>query len=117
MKAYSALALFFAVPVALAESNIHLCKDEQGKRYYDNSPQAGKGCKTLHLDVISVIPPSTRKHRLPISVGMSSDQVMHNWGKPAQVTRTLSRGGVAEQWVYPGGTLTFANGVLEMIQN
>lgn len=53
-------------------------------------------------------------------LGMNMGEVKIALGKPSRVIRlkNVGRSGVRhEQWAYPGSTLTFANGVLTLIQN
>ena len=55
-----------------------------------------------------------------VRVGMSAKQVVEttNWGAPDSINRTVTSGGVDEQWVYAGGSyLYFHNGRLRAIQN
>ncbi len=117
MKTCLMILLLAVASAAQAQGEVRACKDERGRVVYENSDKAAGNCRKVQSDSLSVIPPSPRKKRLPISIGMSQDQVRNNWGKPDRVSRTQSRNGVTEQWVYAGGTLTFANGVLEVIQN
>lgn len=112
----AAFALGLA-PAAWAQSDVYQCTDAKGTKRYENSDKPIAGCKKVDMDAISVIPSSKRVQRLPIAIGMSRDQVANNWGKPTKVQRTQTRNGMSEQWTYAGGTLTFNNGVLEMIQN
>lgn len=37
-----------------------------------------------------------------VVIGMSGIQVMGAWGSPLDINRTVTSGGVSEQWVYPG---------------
>ncbi len=48
-----------------------------------------------------------------IAAGMTMEQVKMSWGEPEKITRTAA----GENWVYPGGTLTFKNGALSGMQN
>jgi len=49
---------------------------------------------------------------------MTKDQAIASWGRPERVNRTLTRGGVSEQWVYGLSTyLYFTNGRLTAAQN
>ena len=55
-------------------------------------------------------------------VGMTTDQVLYetNWGKADHINRTVTAGGVTEQWVYSGrhgSYLYFINDHLTAIQN
>jgi hypothetical protein len=53
-----------------------------------------------------------------IFIGMTKDQALASWGEPERVNRTLTRGGVSEQWVYgPSTYLYFSNGRLTAAQN
>jgi hypothetical protein len=50
----------------------------------------------------------TRAHRVqfPVAVGMSAQDVLDHWGRPAEVQRIrTSDGGVTEEWRYPYGRL------------
>lgn len=109
------MLLLFALP-ALAEPAVKVCKDEHGDKYYDNTRKSAANCKPVKVETLSVIPSPQRTERLPVSIGMSQDQVAHNWGKPKKIATTQTRSGVTEQWTYAGGVLTFANGVLEVIE-
>jgi hypothetical protein len=99
-----------------AQSVVQACKDARGEIYYENSRTLKKHCKVVENESVSVIRSSPRAQKLPISIGMSQDQVRNNWGKPIKITKFHSRSGLTEQWEYRAGTLTFANGVLEVIQ-
>lgn len=51
---------------------------------------------------------------------MTAKQVRErtNWGEPNSISRTITSGGVNEQWIYGGGNyLYFVNGKLTIIQN
>jgi hypothetical protein len=53
-------------------------------------------------------------------LGMNTEEVKVTLGKPSRIIRLSSVGrfgGRQEQWIYPGSTLTFTNGVLTLIQN
>ena len=52
-------------------------------------------------------------------LGMSDRQVREktSWGEPNRVNRTVTAGGVSEQWVYPGSYLYFRNGRVTAIQS
>lgn len=53
-------------------------------------------------------------------IGMTAKQVVErtNWGRPSDVNRTTTRGGVREQWVYSSRRLLyFDNGILTAIQD
>jgi hypothetical protein len=53
-----------------------------------------------------------------VVVGMTKEQALASWGRPERVNRTLTRGGVSEQWVYGLSTyLYFTNGRLTAAQN
>jgi hypothetical protein len=101
---------------AWAQTIIQACKDANGAIYYENSRTPKKHCKKVEDETMSIIPSTPRKQKLPISIGMSQDQVRNNWGKPARITKFETRAGLTEQWEYGTGTLTFSNGVLEVIQ-
>ncbi len=56
--------------------------------------------------------------RSKVFVGMTKDQALASWGRPERINRTLTRGGVSEQWVYGLSTyLYFTNGKLTAAQN
>jgi len=116
MKLPILLLLIGASFAATAQPAVKVCEDARGEKVYDNTGAGGKRCKPVG-DKLSVIPPAVRAQKLPVAIGMSQDQVRNNWGKPAKINKLQSRAGITEQWIYPGGTLTFANGVLETIQN
>jgi hypothetical protein len=116
MKALAILFSLFAIGSASAQSVVQACKDARGEIYYENSRTPKKHCKIVENESVSIVRSSPRLQTLPISIGMSQDQVRNNWGKPAKITRFHSRSGLTEQWEYKAGTLTFANGVLEIIQ-
>lgn len=101
---------------AAAQTIVQACKDAGGAIYYENARTLKKNCEKVEDDSLSIIPSDERTRRLPISIGMSQDQVRNNWGKPAKVTRFETRTGLTEQWEYGKSVLTFANGVLEVIQ-
>lgn len=53
-----------------------------------------------------------------VSIGMTSERAkLSNWGHPERVNRTISAGGVHEQWVYGHNYLYFEDGILTAIQN
>lgn len=54
-----------------------------------------------------------------IRIGMSTTEVLaSSWGKPTYVTRTMTKRGVNELWVYGiGNYLHFVDGVLTVITN
>jgi hypothetical protein len=116
MKAFVILLSFLATGSVSAQSVVQACKDARGEIYYENSRTPKKHCKLVEDESLSIIRSSPRIQKLPISIGMSQDQVRHNWGKPAKITKFHSRSGLTEQWEYGVSTLTFANGVLEVIQ-
>jgi hypothetical protein len=116
MKTLAILFSLLMTGSASAQSVVQACKDARGEIYYENSRTLKKHCKVVEDDSVSIIRSSPRTQKLPISIGMSQDQVRNNWGKPAKVTKFHSRSGLTEQWEYKAGTLTFANGVLEVIQ-
>jgi hypothetical protein len=44
--------------------------------------------------------------RFPVEVGMTAQDVLEHWGRPAEVLRLqTSDGGVTEEWRYPYGRL------------
>lgn len=102
---------------AWAETIVQACKDARGAIYYENAPTLKKHCTRVEDESLSVIPSQPRPKKLPISVGMSQDQVRNNWGKPGKITKFETRTGSTEQWEYGISTLIFANGVLEVIQH
>jgi hypothetical protein len=56
--------------------------------------------------------------RSKVFVGMTKDQALASWGRPERVNKTLTRGGISEQWVYGLSTyLYFKNGRLTAAQN
>lgn len=115
------LLIFFssllAIHAASAATIVQMCKDARGEIYYENGPTLKKHCERVEDESLSIIPSEARTKRLPISVGMSQDHVRNNWGKPAKITKFETRNGLTEQWEYGTVTLTFANGVLEVIQH
>lgn len=111
------LSLCLLAVNASAETIVQACKDARGAIYYENAPSLKKHCTRVEDESLSVIPSNAPRKKLPISVGMSQDQVRNNWGKPEKVTRFETRTGLTEQWEYGNSTLTFANGVLEVIQH
>lgn len=55
-----------------------------------------------------------------VQIGMSKDQVLAAWGKPADINRTVTPFGTSEQWCYGdiGGTyLYFDDGVMTSFQD
>lgn len=50
-------------------------------------------------------------------LGMSAEQVLLVLPKPDKINRTVSAGGVSEQWVYTGRYLYFDNGILRSWQD
>lgn len=53
-------------------------------------------------------------------IGMTKEQVIKrtNWGAPNDINRTITAGGIREQWVFGiGRYLYFANGILTTIQD
>jgi hypothetical protein len=102
---------------ASAQTIVQACKDARGAIYYENAPTLKKHCTRVEDESLSVIPSDAPRKKLPVSVGMSQDQVRNNWDKPAKITRFETRAGATEQWEYGSSTLTFANGVLEVIQH
>lgn len=110
------LSLLATSSSAWTQTIIQACKDASGAIYYENSRTPKKHCKTLEDESLSIIPSTPRKQKLPISIGMSQDQVRNNWGKPARITKFETRSGLTEQWEYGTSTLTFSNGLLEVIQ-
>jgi hypothetical protein len=117
---FSGLLLGLLSSVSYAEDkDIWLCHDEHGNKYYENNKINPKKCKKVNLPPISSVHPdaSTKKH-LPISVGMTQEQVLANWGKPKDIHRVYSKTSIDEQWAYPKGNLLyFVNGVLQVIQD
>ena len=113
------LVLFLACLAAgnaSAQTIVQACKDARGATYYENSRTLKKNCERVENESVSIIPTDDRKQKLPISIGMSRDQVRNNWGKPMKVTRFETRTGMTEQWEYGKSVLTFANDTLEVIQ-
>jgi hypothetical protein len=116
MKAFVLILACVALNTAAAQTIVQVCKDAKGAIYYENARTLKKNCEKVEDASVSIIPSSERRQTLPISIGMSQDQVRNNWGKPAKVTRFETREGLTEQWEYGKSTLTFADGVLEVIQ-
>lgn len=102
---------------AAAGTIVQACKDARGAVYYENAATLKKHCTRVEDESLSVIPSTPKRKKLPISVGMSRDHVRNNWGKPSKITRFETRAGLTEQWQYETSMLTFANGVLEVIQH
>ncbi len=114
------LALFLSLVTmnaVAAEKIVQACKDARGAVYYENARTLKKNCQRVEDESLSVIPSAARRQKLPISIGMSQDQVRNNWGKPVKIVKYETRAGLTEQWEYERSTLTFANGVLEVIQH
>lgn len=117
MKLLVLFLSFLPASTALAQTIVQACKDKRGEIYYKNSPTLKKNCEKVENESLSVIPSDSRKSKLPISIGMSQDQVRNNWGNLKKIIKFETRTGSTEQWEYGKSTLTFANGVLEAIQH
>lgn len=102
---------------ATAQTVVQACRDARGAVHYENTRSLKKNCERVADESVSIIPSDARKQKLPVSIGMSQDQVRNNWGKPGKVTQFQTRAGTTEQWEYGSYTLTFANGILEVIQH
>jgi len=126
------ITLAAASAPVLAQASIYKCVSAAGVAY-QSFP--GQGCRKMPAvaeGTVTVLASSggsgtagsgasgagTAGGRSALSFGMSRDTVAARWGVPEDVTRTLTRQGTAEQWVYDGGKriLTFQNGALETIQ-
>lgn len=60
-----------------------------------------------------------RASRGGVRIGMTKSEALRSsWGRPHEINRTTTAGGVHEQWVYGGRNyLYFENGILTAIQN
>lgn len=121
MKAAIAVVLSLLSASSWAQMDIpakevFLCMDENGKKYYANTG-ATKGCKKVELPAVTMIPPPPQSRIDNAQIGMSKAAVLKAVGKPSATRKVETRAGMTERWTYPGGkTLTFHNGILEMIE-
>ena len=103
MRVVLILALL-AAPAAA--QTLYRC-DVDGKPVYQQVPCPGGR-------VIATPPPPTADDawrarvalaiaREQVLIGMTADEVVRSWGRPARINRTSTGAGVSEQWVYPVG--------------
>lgn len=135
------LLLATSLGPALAQSAIYKCVAPNGAVEYQSF--SGQGCRRLSLPTEGTVtamassggsgnPGSSGSSGAgggsaasgmagggtTLSFGMTRDEVAGRLGMPGGVTRTQTRQGTSEQWLYDGGkrVLTFRNGALEAIQ-
>lgn len=118
MKVISAFVLSLWCSASWAQSEVFLCIDKSGKKFYDNKVRQGADCKKVDLPGITTpVPPPKPINFSAAKIGMSADKVYADVGSPASRRRVETREGITERWSYPGGrSLTFKNGILEMIE-
>jgi len=104
------IGLVFASP---AQAAIYKCFDAEGHIKYANKPCEGAG-ELLASDEAEKQAKTPKVH-----IGMKAAAARKAWGEPARVNRTVTAGGVSEQWVYGAGAHTqhlfFENNVLRAI--
>ena len=121
MKTYILPILALAAGPALAQA--YKCTDVSGRVAFQELPCA-TGAKQATVTLAPVAEQTPEQKRIQqamavgaVTAGMSAAQVRQVWGAPVRINKTVSAGGVSEQWVYSNGQyLYLTHGLVSAMQ-
>ena len=121
MKTYILPILALAAGPALAQA--YKCTDAAGRVAFQEQPCAA-AAQQVTVKLAPVVEQTPEQKRIlralavgGVTAGMSAAQVRQVWGSPVRINKTVSAGGVSEQWVYGNGQyLYLSHGVVVAMQ-
>ena len=121
MKTLILPVLALAASPALAQA--YKCTDAAGRVAFQEQPCAA-GARQATVKLAPVVEQTPEQKRIlqamavgAVTAGMSAAQVRQVWGPPVRINKTVSAGGVSEQWVYSNGQyLYLTRGLVSAMQ-
>ena len=121
MKTLILPVLALAASPALAQA--YKCTDAAGRVAFQEQPCAA-GTRQATVKLAPVVEQTPEQKRIlqamavgAVTAGMSAAQVRQVWGSPVRINKTVSAGGVSEQWVYSNGQyLYLTRGLVSAMQ-
>ena len=121
MKTLILPVLALAASPALAQA--YKCTDAAGRVAFQEQPCAA-GTRQATVKLAPVVEQTPEQKRIlqamavgAVTAGMSAAQVRQVWGSPVRINKTVSAGGVSEQWVYSNGQyLYLTHGLVSAMQ-